>query len=162
MWLWWGWPMVGQSSSMEINGLPLHPLAVHGAVVLAPLAALLALAYLVPAWRDRLRWPMLVGALVAVGAVVVAYFSGDDFRESDRFATATGDFAEKLQTHEDLGTYLLWWTLAFGVIAALNAVLHSDKAWVRWLLGALLVIDALSVIIIVVVTGHSGADAVWG
>ena len=32
---------------MEINGLPLHPLAVHAAVVFGPLAALLALAYAV-------------------------------------------------------------------------------------------------------------------
>jgi hypothetical protein len=30
---------------MEIAGLPLHPLVVHGAVVLSPLAALVALAY---------------------------------------------------------------------------------------------------------------------
>ena len=33
---------------MEINGLPLHPLVVHAAVVFGPLAALTALAYVVP------------------------------------------------------------------------------------------------------------------
>ena len=50
---------------MEINGLPLHPLVVHAAVVFGPLAALAALAYVVlPAWRDRLRWPMVVLALM--------------------------------------------------------------------------------------------------
>ncbi|MFD0804857.1 DUF2231 domain-containing protein [Nocardioides caeni] len=147
---------------MEFFGLPLHPLAVHAAVVLTPIAALLALAYLVPGWRDRLRWPLLVAALVAVASVVVAYLSGSDFRDSERFATATGEFAERLETHEDLGTYLLWWTIAFGVMAVLNTVLHSDRTWVRWLLGVLMAIDALAVLLIVAVTGHSGAEAVWG
>ena len=147
---------------MEINGLPVHPLAVHGAVVLTPLAALLALAYLVPRWRDRLRWPLLAAALVAVGAVVLAYLSGTDFRDSDRFAGATGEFADQLQRHEDLGTYLLWWTIAFGVTALLNTVLHPRAAWARWVLGVLLAVDALAVIVIVVLTGDSGAQAVWG
>ncbi|WP_028655659.1 DUF2231 domain-containing protein [Nocardioides sp. J54] len=150
---------------MEIDGIPLHPLVVHAAVILTPVAALLALAYLVPSWRDRLRWPMAVGAVVAVGSVVTAYLSGSDFRDSERFDTASGEFAEKLTTHEDLGTYLLWWTIAFAVIALVNALLHvsaSTTAWLRWVLGALLAIDALAVLVIVVVTGHSGADAVWG
>ncbi|WP_408898939.1 DUF2231 domain-containing protein [Nocardioides sp. R1-1] len=147
---------------MEIDGIPLHPLVVHAAVVLTPLAALLALASLVPSWRERLRWPALVGALVAVGAVVAAYLSGGDFRDSDRFATASGEFAEKLQTHEDLGGYLLWWTIAFGVVVLVSAVLNPAKAAVRWLLGALVAVAAVAVIVIVVVTGHSGADAVWG
>ena len=147
---------------MEIVGLPLHPLAVHAAVVLTPLAALVALAYLVPRWRDRLRWPLLVAALVAVGSVGLAYLSGRDFRDSDRFATVAGELADKLQTHEDLGTYLLWWTIAFGVVAVLNAVIHPDRLWARWLLGVLLAVDAVVVVVIVVVTGHSGSEAVWG
>ena len=48
---------------MEINGLPLHPLVVHAAVIFGPLAAVAALAFLVPRWRDRLRWPMVVLAV---------------------------------------------------------------------------------------------------
>lgn len=147
---------------MEIAGIPLHPLVVHAAVVLTPLAVLLALASLAPRWRDRLRWPVLVGALVACGAVVTAYLSGTDFRDSDRFATASGEFADKLTTHEDLGTYLLWWTIAFALVAVLDTGLRPDKAWLRWLLGVLLAVTSLAVLVIVVVTGHSGADAVWG
>ena len=83
-----------QSLVMEINGLPLHVLVVHAAVVLTPIAALAAIGYaVVPKWRDWLRWPVIVAVVVAVGTVWVAYLSGDDFRGSDRFATATGEFA---------------------------------------------------------------------
>ena len=65
---------------MEINGLPLHPLVVHAAVIFGPLAALAALAYLVPRWRLRLRWPM-VGARrwSRTASIVAAYFTGDNF-----------------------------------------------------------------------------------
>ncbi|WP_141013952.1 DUF2231 domain-containing protein [Nocardioides sambongensis] len=148
---------------MEINGLPLHPLAVHGAVVLAPLAALLALAYLVPRWRDRLRWPMVVGALLAVASVLLAYFSGDSFREAnDFFNAADSPVTAKIDDHEQLGGLLLWVTLGFGVSALLNGVLHPRVAWARWLLGLLLLVDAVAVLVLVVMTGDSGARAVWG
>lgn len=149
---------------MEINGLPLHPLAVHAAVILAPLAALLAIAYAVPPWRDRLRWPLLVGALVAVGAVVLAYLSGDSFREANAFfndpslpATATID------EHEDYGWILLWVTVGFGAVALLNVLLHTvESRWVRVLLALVLVADAVAVLVLTYLTGDAGAKAVWG
>src|SRR5690349_11822138 len=103
---------------MEINGLPLHVLVVHAAVVFAPLAGLAGVAYaLVPKWRDWLRWPLAIAVVIAVGAVWVAFLSGDDFRESERFATATGEFADKLEKHEDLGGILRWVAGGFGIVA---------------------------------------------
>ena len=148
---------------MEINGLPLHPLAVHGAVVLTPLAALVALAYLVPRWRDRLRWPLVAAALVAVGAIVLAYLSGDSFREAnDFFNDPANPTTAKIDDHEDLGWILLWWGIAFGVTALLNGILHPRAVWARWVLGVLLAVDAVAVIVLVVLTGDSGARAVWG
>ncbi|QYJ05682.1 hypothetical protein KUV85_08380 [Nocardioides panacisoli] len=147
---------------MEINGLPLHPLAVHGAVVLAPIASLVALAYLVPALRDRLRWPTLVLALVAAAAVLVAYFSGDSFREANDFFNDPGaPVTEKIDTHEDRGALLMWWSLAFAAIAVITTALHRRDGWVRWLLAALLAVDAVAVLVLVVLTGDSGARAVW-
>ncbi|WP_183096026.1 DUF2231 domain-containing protein [Nocardioides stalactiti] len=147
---------------MEINGLPLHPLAVHGAVVLVPLVALLALAYLLPKWHDQLRWPLLVGALVAVGSVVVAYLSGDSFREANEFFNTAGPIADKIDTHEERAELLLWTSISFGVMALLNAVLHPKEGWLRWVLGALLAIDAVAVLVLVIMTGDAGAQAVWG
>ena len=60
-------------ASMTISGIPLHPLVVHAAVFLAPLAALLGILFAVrPNWRWALRHPL---ALVAVGAAAAVQFS---------------------------------------------------------------------------------------
>ena len=147
---------------MEIVGLPLHPLAVHGAVVLAPIAALIALASVRPAWRERLRWPALVGALVAAGIVVVAYLSGDSFREANAFfndpASAT---TARIDDHEQFGTILLWTTLAFGMVTVLRDVLRTKSLAVQHALSAVVALAAAAVLVLVVLTGHSGAQAVW-
>jgi hypothetical protein len=149
---------------MEINGLPLHPLAVHAAVVLSPLAALLAIAYAVPAWRDKLRWPLLVAALLAVGAVVLAYLSGDSFRGANPFFNdPASPVTEKIDTHEDYGFILLWVTVGFGVVALANVLFHHSGArWLRVLLVVLLVLDAITVLVLTFLTGEAGAEAVWG
>ena len=56
---------------MEINGLPLHPLVVHAAVIFGPLGCLTALAYVgLPQHRDRLRWVALAMVLIATAVVV--------------------------------------------------------------------------------------------
>lgn len=147
---------------MEIFGLPLHPLVVHAAVVFTPIAALIALAYLVSAWRDRLRWPMLVAVVVAAGAVVLAYFSGTSFREANEFFNDPSlPVTEKIDTHEERGTQLLWAMLAFTAIALAAGLLHLREGAQRWLLDALLAIGAIVVLVLVVLTGDAGARAVW-
>src|SRR6478735_1363735 len=101
---------------MEINGLPLHPLVVHAAVVFGPVAALTALAFLVPRWRRQLRWPMVVLALIATGSIVAAYLTGNDFlQHKPELRTSP-----QVQTHHDRARQLLWVTVAFGVIALVS------------------------------------------
>ncbi len=147
---------------MEINGLPLHVLVVHGAVVLTPLAALLCLCYAVPAWRDRLRWPTAVGVLVAIGAVWVAYLSGSDFYDSDRFTQVSGGLKEKIDDHADLGGQLRWVATGWAVVALAAVGLHERTGVVRVLLAGLLVVGSLATIVLTVLTGDAGAQAVWG
>ena len=61
-----------------ILGLPLHPLVVHGAVVLLPLAALsLVVAALWPWWRSRALAASVVALTVALAAAVLAKESGE-------------------------------------------------------------------------------------
>jgi uncharacterized membrane protein len=152
-----------QSFVMEINGLPLHVLVVHAAVVLTPIAALAAVGYaVVPRWRDWLRWPVIVAVVVAVGTVWVAFLSGDDFRGSDRFATATGEFADKLDKHGDLGSLLRWVASGFGVVALTATALHERTGAVRLLLSVAVATLGLATVVLTVMTGDAGAQAVWG
>jgi uncharacterized membrane protein len=144
---------------MEINGLPLHPLVVHAAVVFGPLAAVAALAYVVlPAWRDRLRWPMLGLALIATGAITAAYFTGVDFLGS---RPEFGEL-EPVREHRAQGVRLFWVTLGFGVIAIAAGLLHARTGAVRLALNLLLGLASLAVLALVFLTGDSGARAVWG
>jgi hypothetical protein len=136
---------------MEINGLPLHPLVVHAAVVFGPLAALAALLYaLVPRWRDRLRWPMLVLAVIATGSIMLAYFSGGNFLNSKPELKSS----PQVQTHQHRGKQLFWVSIAFGIIAIVAGWLHT--------LNVLLAVAAAVLLVWVFLTGEAGARAVWG
>ena len=147
---------------MEINGLPLHPLLVHAAVVLGPLAALAALLYVVvPRWRDTLRWPMLVVVLVATAAIWAAYLSGVNFRASKDFFTQ-GAIGERVQTHADLAAKLRLMTSGFAVVGIAAAWLHDRGGAVRVVLGVLLALAAVGTLVLTVLTGEAGSRAVWG
>ena len=145
---------------MEIGGLPLHPLVVHAAVVLTPVAALTALLYaLVGRWREWLRWPMVGLALVATGAVVAAYLSGDNFLASRPELSRN----PLVRTHEDRAGLLLWLTLGLGAVAALTGGLHGrTTAGLRVGLRVLLALAGVAVLVQVVLTGDAGSRAVWG
>jgi sugar phosphate permease len=142
---------------MEINGLPLHPLVVHAAVVFGPLAALAALAYLVPSWREKIRWPMVGLAVVATLSIVAAYLSGDNFLEHKPELESS----PLVQKHEDLAGQLLWITIAFGVIAVVTGFLARRGA-LKVVFDVLLAVGAVLVLIWVVRTGDAGAKSVWG
>jgi uncharacterized membrane protein len=144
---------------MEINGLPLHPLVVHAAVVFGPLAALAALVYaLVPSWRDRMRLPMAAVALIAGLAIVAAYFTGNDFLDSKPELKELA----AVDTHASRGRITLWVTIGFSVVALASAWLHDRTGPVRVGMQALLVAAALATLVMVVLTGDSGSRAVWG
>jgi uncharacterized membrane protein len=145
---------------MEINGLPLHPLVVHGAVVFTPLACLAALLYLLPSLRERLRWPFLALALLSVLFVWLAYVTGEDLRE-ERFAAAQGAFAEQLDEHEDLAGILRWVVSGFGVVALLAAWLRSRQGAARVLLMVLVAAGAIATLVYVFLTGEAGSRAVY-
>ncbi|GAB3196287.1 hypothetical protein GCM10027062_05190 [Nocardioides hungaricus] len=143
---------------MEINGLPLHPLIVHAAVVFGPLAGLAALAYLVPRWRDWVRWPMLVLAVIATGSLVIAYFSGGNLLDSKPELESS----PQVQTHESLGGQLLWISLAFGLVAVVSGWIDARSGALRVVLDVLLAVAAVVLLVWVFRTGEAGARAVWG
>ena len=147
---------------MEINGLPLHPLVVHAAVVFGPLSALAALAYaLVPAWRDRMRWPTLVAVLLATAAIWAAHVTGESFKESKDFFSS-GALGAKIDHHEKLAGVLRLVTSVFAVLTVLAVWLHDRRGAVRLALAGLVSVAAVATLVYTVLTGESGAQAVWG
>jgi hypothetical protein len=163
-------------AAMEINGLPLHPLVVHAAVILGPVTALTAIAYAVlPGWRWLIRWPMVLLAAATVGAVFVSKLAGEALLD-DRFANATGTLAERLEVHQDRGTLLLWVAIAFLVVAVVAAFTVGGPSALASGAGArdsrgtavtvgvlaLVVVGAVALLVMTVLTGDAGSRAVWG
>ncbi|MFT4108371.1 DUF2231 domain-containing protein [Propionicimonas sp.] len=141
---------------MEIGGLPLHPLVVHGAVVLVPLSAIGAL--LVVLWgraRERFGWLAVAFAAAAAGFAVAARLSGQAL-------------ADELGAGPLVATHRMWGelvpypsvALALALPAALLLRTRSRAGW--WTAASLTVLAAAAGLVLVVVTGDSGARAVWG
>jgi hypothetical protein len=144
---------------MEINGLPLHALVVHAAVIFGPLSALAAILYLVPRWRDKLRWPMVALVLISVGAIWTAYFSGGWVEEAN--GPYSGEFGKLFETHEDRADILRWVATGFGVVALAAAWWHTRTGALRAVLSALVLAGAVATGIYVILTGDAGAQVAW-
>jgi uncharacterized membrane protein len=159
---------------MEIGGVPLHPLVVHAVVVLAPLAALLAIAYAVrPGWRWALRWPMVLLAAVAAASGVIAEGSGEDLLHT--LSAALRDRAV-MEDHEQLGEQLKAMLMLFAVVSFIAAwrlggasgavsgrgARTQHGGVLSLILSGLLILAAIGVLALTFLAGHSGASSVWG
>jgi hypothetical protein len=153
-----------------IFGLPMHAMVIHAVVVLVPLSALCAIAYVArPSWRQALRWPTVVGAVVAGVGAFVAAESGEQLlvRVSQARASTT-DF-DLLQNHVDWGDRAKLFCLLFMVLtlAAVWFVKPPEQQTPRSrptevLLSILVTLSALAAITTVVFAGHAGTEVVWG
>ena len=163
---------------MEIAGLPLHPLVVHAAVVLTPLAVVLGWAVaLMPGWRWLTRWAALAVTAGAAGAVVFAKQSGEALLEDRPFLTSSQSAVRDLvEKHQDRAELLTIATLAFVVVVMLAFWLlpaasglatgrlgHPGRSerWLSLSLSAALLALGAVVLVLVVLTGDAGARATW-
>ena len=147
----------------EFNGLPLHPLVVHAAVVLGPLAALAALAYVaLPRYRDWLRWVALVSVLLATAAIWAAYLTGNNFFSHGNFDQFSQEIQDRIHTHQSYARTLRWITTGFAVVTVLAASQHNRTGPARIVLNVLVVVGAVLTLVWVALTGDAGARAVWG
>jgi hypothetical protein len=151
----------------SIMGLPAHPLIVHGAVVLVPLAALAGL--LAVGWsavRDKAALVALVITSIAGVFVVAAGESGEKLEERVPETPL-------VETHAEMGETLLpivaglWLGLAIIVVLAWYTARNRDAAGrtVIRLAGVVamvvVVFAAIGSTVQVGRIGHSGAKAVW-
>ena len=154
--------------TLQAFGLPLHPLLVHAVVVLIPLTVLaLLLAQFWPAARRRLGIVTPLGALVVLVLVPITVAAGDDL------ADAVGPLPAVAE-HEVYGRMLLPWAIGLFAIAL------AQWAWFRWgvararkksralalttswMIGGAALVIGVGNLILLVLTGDSGARAVWG
>ncbi|MEZ5191884.1 MAG: DUF2231 domain-containing protein [Nocardioides sp.] len=116
-----------------IGGLPIHPLVVHAAVVLGPLAALLLLGYAFrPGWRAGLKWPMLLTGGVAALSAAIAASSGEALQHRvDQQATAAARaLVSEHAEAGDLAAASLY--VLFGAIVVVVFFLLRPTASERW------------------------------
>ena len=153
---------------MEINGLPLHPLVVHAAVVFGPLAALAALAYVgLPRWRDRLRWvdprSLVAGRRSARSGRPTS--AARTSSTASRFAASRASRSRRSRHHEDRRRDRCGWMASGfaarhdrsrrGCTTRTGAVRIAARA-------SLVVVGAVRTLVWTVLTGDAGARAVWG
>jgi hypothetical protein len=156
---------------MEFAGLPLHPLVVHAAVVLIPLTAVLAILFAVlPRWRWLTRWPVAIASVGCVGLAFLATTSGKALEN------ARPELRQLVHTHQHRGTLLADLTIVFALVVVVAAFLlpgpsglasgkgeqPSRNRWADRLLPVLVVLVSVVVLGQVVLTGDSGARALWG
>lgn len=143
-----------------ILGLPVHPLVVHFAVVLLPLAALALIAIvLVPKWRQPFGWVVLAGLLIGAGASLLAKESGEAFAARMGWPTE----------HADLGDRLPLVALVLFVVSAVWFWLQrrevkagrKGSSVLTVVVAVAACILAVGASVLTVLVGHSGATAVW-
>jgi uncharacterized membrane protein len=149
----------------QINGMPVHALVVHAAVVFVPLLALIAIVYaVVPRWRSKVGWAAFLLAIIAPAAAGVAKLSGAELYDRRVAAGMSGPPLEALDAHMDFGTRTFYFSLGLGIVTLIMVVLAGRRLPRAAELGLAVIMVALAVVSSYYVfrTGDSGAQSVWG
>ena len=145
------------------NGLPLHVLVVHAAVIVTPAAALAALALVRPSWRMRLRWPVAIALAVAWLLVWLARASGEALQLAmGDLLSANKAVAAALDTHITLANKLNYVLFVLLAVTVLFAWLLPKLPHAAGTVGAV-VIAVLAVLTLGLAaqTGEQGARTAW-
>lgn len=153
----------------QINGMPVHALVIHAAVVFVPLLALVAIAYaVVPRWRTKVGWAAVLLAIAAPATAVVAKLSGEELRERLVANGLSGPPLQAIDDHMGFGALTLYFSLGLGVVTLIMVLLTLRRS-ARPLpsaagLGLTVIVVALAAAsgYYVYKTGDTGAQAVWG
>lgn len=157
---------------LEIGGLPAHILLVHGVVVLAPLAGLMALVFAL--WRRSrayLAWPLGILAIMLVPLSVLTAEAGEQLEKAK-------PASDLIREHAEQGSFFRYVSVVFLLVVAVQILAAFPSAATRWqafrgagkalaarwlvpATSALGVLAGLFLIYEAVVTGHSGSASVW-
>ena len=152
----------------QIDGLPLHPLLIHTAVLGVPVTLLLALLFAFPRTRNWARWPLPVAAVGSVVAVFLARESGEAL--ASVLVTPDNPIAPLIMKHAALAGQLQGLSALLAVLAVVSAIVvgrvggtpeHRGSRGRDTALLALLVVVAAVTSFWVYRVGDLGAHAVW-
>ncbi len=137
------------------NGLPVHPLVVHGVVVLLPLAIVgtIAIAVRRP-WRAKFGPVVVAIAAVATVLIPISTSSGEALEKR------VGDPGE----HAALGDTLIWFAIPMLVLAVGLVLLDrmGTRKGLTTVVAVLAVVAGVANGVQVYRVGDSGARAAWG
>jgi hypothetical protein len=102
----------------EFQGIPMHPLVVHTAVVLLPLQVMAGIAFAVlPRFRRYLGWFVAGVAVAAPVASYIARLSGQALRDRlIRNGTSDAGVLARIQEHNDFADLAMYSSIALGVL----------------------------------------------
>ena len=148
---------------MNVFGLPLHPLVVHAVVIVVPLAAIGALLLVVlPRLRPAYGWLTVGFAVAGAASAIVARVSGQALAEDFGLTNSA-----RVARHMTLGGWTPWPALVLalslaGFIWATRRRGEDRQVNLVRVSGALTFVAAIASLVLVGLTGHAGATAVWG
>lgn len=137
----------------QIHGLPLHPLAVHAAVVFVPLAAFLGVLFAIPKTRSWSRLPLLVVSLAALAALFVARQSGLAF---DKHLGFTGHLGDLVAEHKHRANVLIIFMIGFAIVAIAAYVLTRKADANQLISNVLAVVLVLGAVLVAFQTYRVG------
>jgi hypothetical protein len=151
-----------------ILGLPAHPLLVHGAVVLVPLATLaLAVTGWRTGWRRSYALPVALIAVAGAFFAILAAQSGEPVEHDVRVAAREKGINPRFGDHPEEGENAEVLSIVFAVAAVAYAgvALFDERmklpSWSGQAAYAVALIPAVLALVMILVAGHSGAELVW-
>ena len=154
-----------------VFGIPAHPLIIHVPVVLLPMLIAATLVYgLVPAWRGRVDWAVVLLAVITPVSCYVARLSGQALRARlvHRQEVSAPDLTS-IDVHQNYSTYVLYLAIALGVVALV--LVAATKLRVRGGTSGFGLVPAVVLVLAVGLsgvvgyylfkTGDTGAHIVW-
>ena len=147
----------------SFRDLPIHALVVHASVILIPIAALLAIALLRPAWRMVLRWPLVAAIGLSVVLAFISRASGTVLKENLEGQTKGTVVGEAIEHHQELADRLWIFLLVFLVVSVIAALLlpRLNNPIAGGIVAFIVAAIAVVVIVLAIQTGEAGTKAVW-
>lgn len=149
---------------MTFQGIPLHPLIVHFAIVfLLVVAGAQVLAVLLPRFRAWIGWALPVAGVITAVVAKLTTTTGDDLSDTRN--------TPAVERHEDWGERLELLGFTLAAVAVVYWLVTSPwgraklgdrlPSWVAPVVGVIAALIGVATIVVTTITGHTGAASVW-